>query len=443
MLVVTEAMVFLALVSAYFFVRAVSPDWPQGGIDPPDVVRAGIFSVLLLGSSIPMVWAEHAAHRDRQTQLRAALAIAFVMAAVFLGNQVDEFRNLEFSLVRQRLRVAVRGHHRPARPPRARCARDELDGPGQGVDGRIGPGRDLTLRVFGIYWHFVDGVWVVVFSSLYVAAHLARPGEMAAGLLSAPTGGLRRWYAVLAGIGLWMVHIVALAALATSSCHSTASLWSMHLITLVTAVGTVVAMIWSWAMVRDAGPVDDGCARGEGTRAVPRVVRACHRRHLPGADPVGGQLRAAHRRMPARCDAGSEAALMTEVVSDLVLVLIAAWYLAGVRVWWFRIGPGAVVRRWEAACFVGRLPRHRGGHRRTDRRRRRPVPGRSHGAARAAAGGRRAAARARRGDPGDGRGASAGVAPTGAAGLGAGAPPPERHLVAGGRGRGPCWSTWW
>jgi heme/copper-type cytochrome/quinol oxidase subunit 3 len=172
MLVVTEAMVFLALVSAYFFVRAVSPEWPQGGIHPPDVVRAAIFSVLLLGSSIPMVWAEHAAHRDRQGQLRAALAVAFVMAAIFLGNQADEFRNLEFSVsdnAYASLFVIITGLH-GIHVLGALVMSSMVQA--KAWTGRIGPDRDLTLRVFGIYWHFVDGVWVIVFSSLYLAAHV-------------------------------------------------------------------------------------------------------------------------------------------------------------------------------------------------------------------------------------------------------------------------------
>ena len=34
----------------------------------------------------------------------------------------------------------------------------------------------MTLRVFGIYWHFVDGVWIAVFASLYLSAHLGAHG---------------------------------------------------------------------------------------------------------------------------------------------------------------------------------------------------------------------------------------------------------------------------
>ena len=29
------------------------------------------------------------------------------------------------------------------------------------------------MTVFALYWHFVDVVWIVVFSSLYLSAHLS------------------------------------------------------------------------------------------------------------------------------------------------------------------------------------------------------------------------------------------------------------------------------
>ena len=58
MLIATEAMIFAALLSAYFFVRASSSEWPQDGIEPPDLGRIGIFTVVLLGSSLPVFWGE-------------------------------------------------------------------------------------------------------------------------------------------------------------------------------------------------------------------------------------------------------------------------------------------------------------------------------------------------------------------------------------------------
>ena len=38
--------------------------------------------------------------------------------------------------------------------------------------GRLTADRHLTLTLFAMYWHFVDAVWIFVFSSLYLSAHL-------------------------------------------------------------------------------------------------------------------------------------------------------------------------------------------------------------------------------------------------------------------------------
>ena len=38
--------------------------------------------------------------------------------------------------------------------------------------GLLDADRHLTLDVFSLYWHFVDVVWILVFSSLIVAVHI-------------------------------------------------------------------------------------------------------------------------------------------------------------------------------------------------------------------------------------------------------------------------------
>ena len=176
MLVTTEAMVFVGLISAYFFVRAGSSHWPLGGISPPDLVRPATFSILLIGSSVPIVMAEHAARRDQPRRLQVLLAVAFLMAAAFLVNQVLEQRALGFGVrdnVYASLFVLITGLHGlhvlgalvMSAVVQAKAA-----------TGRITSRHHLTLRVFAIYWHFVDGVWIAVFLSLYLSAHLgARP----------------------------------------------------------------------------------------------------------------------------------------------------------------------------------------------------------------------------------------------------------------------------
>jgi cytochrome c oxidase subunit 3 len=43
----------------------------------------------------------------------------------------------------------------------------------KGYARRLAPSHDVTVEVFSLYWHFVDVVWIFVFSSLYLAPHFA------------------------------------------------------------------------------------------------------------------------------------------------------------------------------------------------------------------------------------------------------------------------------
>ena len=38
----------------------------------------------------------------------------------------------------------------------------------QGFQGRLGPERALNVEIAGLYWHFVDIVWIVLFTLIYL-----------------------------------------------------------------------------------------------------------------------------------------------------------------------------------------------------------------------------------------------------------------------------------
>lgn len=171
-LIATEATVFGGLLSAYFFVRATSDNWPQGGIRPPDLTRITVFTIVLLASSVPLIWGEHAIRKGRVGQLRVALLVSFVLGLAFVVNQAFEFGGLEFSAsdnAYASLFIVITGLH----------GLHLLAGLMMSVVvqvkaslGWFDAERHLTVTVFGLYWHFVDVVWIIVFSSLYLSAHL-------------------------------------------------------------------------------------------------------------------------------------------------------------------------------------------------------------------------------------------------------------------------------
>ncbi len=76
--------------------------------------------------------------------------------------------------------------------------------------------------------------------------------------------GLRRWYAVLAGIGWWMVHLVVDASLVPASCAHPDVRWVMQAVTVVTALGTGLAIWWSAKML--AGGTGSGEPDDAGNR---------------------------------------------------------------------------------------------------------------------------------------------------------------------------------
>jgi heme/copper-type cytochrome/quinol oxidase subunit 3 len=171
-LIATEATIFLALLASYFFLRAGSAEWPQGGIAPPDLTRISVFTVLLLGSSIPLFWAESGIEHDRVGQLRVALCISFVMGLAFLANQVLEFHDLDFAIgdnAYASIFIVTTGlHGLHVLAGLLMSAVVQL----KAALGHFRSDRHLTVSVFVLYWHFVDVVWIFVFSSLYLSAHL-------------------------------------------------------------------------------------------------------------------------------------------------------------------------------------------------------------------------------------------------------------------------------
>ena len=171
-LIATEAMIFAGLLGSYFFTRAASKEWPLDGIEAPELPRIIVFTVILLGSSVPIFWAEAAIRRGDVRRLRIGLLLSFLLGAAFLVNLGFEYDELTFGArdnAYGSLFYAITGLH----------GLHVLVGLLMNVVvqlkarlGRVSRERHVTVTVFGMYWHFVDVVWIFVFSSLYVSPHL-------------------------------------------------------------------------------------------------------------------------------------------------------------------------------------------------------------------------------------------------------------------------------
>lgn len=172
MAIITESMLFAGLLSSYFFLRATSPEWPLGGLPEPKLDwKIILFTIVLLSSSLPVWYGERSIGKGRLGGLRVGLAAGSVMGAAFLAFTVWELAHAEFPVSANayasvfHITVGLHALHLLV----------GLAG-GFGVQlkawtGRIDGERHETVRLWAMYWHFVDVVWVFVFASLYLSPH--------------------------------------------------------------------------------------------------------------------------------------------------------------------------------------------------------------------------------------------------------------------------------
>jgi heme/copper-type cytochrome/quinol oxidase subunit 3 len=172
MLIATEGMIFLGLLGSYFFLRAAAKQWPPPGIELPEFKDGLIFSVVLWGSSFPLIWAERKIKEGDRVALRAALLTSFVMGLAFLAYTLVDFDRLHYGWRDNSygsIFYTIVGLH--AIHVGIGLAMN-LVVQIKAWAGKITAERHQTLQIFSLYWHFVDAVWLLVFPSLFLSPHI-------------------------------------------------------------------------------------------------------------------------------------------------------------------------------------------------------------------------------------------------------------------------------
>ena len=84
---------------------------------------------------------------------------------------------------------------------------------------------------------------------------------------TAPHGGFRLWFAVFGGIAAWLAHLVFESSFTRHACNAHGTSWVQHVATGVTAAVTLLAMAWSYRLLRASGGADeDGGSAWDRTR---------------------------------------------------------------------------------------------------------------------------------------------------------------------------------
>lgn len=168
----SEVMLFGALFSSYVLLRVNAVDWPQGK-DVLNVPLATVNTLILIGSSFTMLKAWVALKLDNVADYKKFSWITIVLGSVFILIKMYEYSDkfshehypststfyaIYFTLTGLHVfhllvgvlvnlyHVVLGGKFREAHPEQF----------------------TNRIEVTGLYWHFVDLVWLVMFPTLYL-----------------------------------------------------------------------------------------------------------------------------------------------------------------------------------------------------------------------------------------------------------------------------------
>jgi cytochrome c oxidase subunit 3/cytochrome o ubiquinol oxidase subunit 3 len=167
----SEIMFFTALIGSYIILRVAQPGaWKEPGV-VLNIPITAVNTFLLICSSVTMVKAFAAAQDGRQKQLQSWLLATVLIGATFVGVQAYEYSVL--------------------------IAKDFVPGEGlygstfytmtgfhgfhvsvgviclafvtwKAYRGKYTPTDHRGVEVVGLYWHFVDLVWIILFTIVYL-----------------------------------------------------------------------------------------------------------------------------------------------------------------------------------------------------------------------------------------------------------------------------------
>ena len=170
-LIMNEAVIFAALIASYVYLHANSPIWPQGNLKRPDLLVPFILTGILLTSSGFMQWALSSIKKGHHTEARIGLGAAFILAAAFLALTIYEYTQTEFPPqynAYASLYFAITGLHATHV---LIAALMNLFIQARSWFGHFTARRHQAFDNVVLYWHFVDTVWLFVFTFVILSPY--------------------------------------------------------------------------------------------------------------------------------------------------------------------------------------------------------------------------------------------------------------------------------
>ena len=166
--VASEAMFFATFFGAYFTIYSVNPVWPPAGFPHLEPGLATVLTVLLVASSVTLQVGVRAIRRDRTRAMLVWLGLTILLGAGFLGLQLYDYSLLGFGVrdgIFGSLFYVMTGLHMAHVFGGVVFLVLVLV---QGLGGQLTHAHHDSMEAGSIYWHFVDVVWICLFTTFYV-----------------------------------------------------------------------------------------------------------------------------------------------------------------------------------------------------------------------------------------------------------------------------------
>lgn len=175
--ITSEVMFFAGLFAAYFSIRANTVPWPPINPETNEAFKLHILpivlpaTILLVASSFTCQWAVNAIKKDNRTSFLRNMGVTVVLGIVFLLLQAYDYLELAGEGVTLGSGTfgttfyTLTGFHGAHVFGGVLMLSVVLY---RGMAGQFSSRHHDMVEATSLYWHFVDVVWVLLFSILYI-----------------------------------------------------------------------------------------------------------------------------------------------------------------------------------------------------------------------------------------------------------------------------------
>ena len=171
----SEIMLFGSFFTVYFFDRVVNNTHPWPPVNPATGIQwerpwfvALVNTCILVTSSFTMHWATQSVKRGNRAGLQAGMVLTFLLGLTFLLTQVIEYHRIGFNTSNESFAATFFGltglHGCHVFIGLTILLAITI----RAFRGHFSPEHHHGIEVGGIYWHFVDVMWIVVYVTVYV-----------------------------------------------------------------------------------------------------------------------------------------------------------------------------------------------------------------------------------------------------------------------------------